>query len=171
MYYAEPQRKQEFTNKFEHQVKIYQQFVNVLKDIIPVVTEYNGKVLNVKIVRACKAVASDMNISLDGREVAISVNYNTQHYKNAQGYMSKVDISRFTFSISVDENKRVYSKKSVETIQEEIKYFREQIAAIQKDICFDYDEEVKAYEEFKKLTEAYNKRFSNRLRRSIIINY
>ncbi len=51
MYYTEPYRKIEFTAKYQQQEKVYQLFVTALKAIKPIIAQYDGKVVNVKLAK------------------------------------------------------------------------------------------------------------------------
>ncbi len=90
MYYTEPNRKQEFTAKYEHQEKIYQMFVTTLKAIIPVIEQYNGKVVNVKLIKSAKEVIKNMYINLSNNKISFSVDSLTKIYKNTNGTFSDI---------------------------------------------------------------------------------
>ncbi len=171
MYYAEPKRKEEFTRKYTHQKKIYQQFVTVLKALIPIVAGYDGKVVNVKLIREFKEVVGDLFISLNGCEISISTDTLARCYENVQGNWSQVDVIRYTFNLSIDENKRLNSESTIATINEEINYLTSEIAFILTDISTMYDLEVEAYLKIKAAIQDYQKSFSDRLKRYIRIDY
>ena len=171
MYYTEPYRKIEFTAKYQQQEKVYQLFVTALKAIKPIITQYDGKVVNVKLVKSAKEVIKGVYISLSGNTISISVDSLTRMYKseNTPGN-GNIDKSNYEFTISTDENKRLDSEKTIETINEEIDYLISEIAAILNDISFNYDKEVEEYKKLKLAIKDYEQRFSNRLKRYIRID-
>lgn len=171
MYYTEPNRKLEFTAKYKQQEKILQMFVTTLKAIIPIIGQYNGKVVNVKLTKSAKEVCKDVYISLSDNNISLSVGSLTKMYKSIDGTSNNVDKYNYTFPISTDENKRLDSTKTIEIINEEIEYLTSEITAILNDISFNYDKEVEEYNKLKQAVKKYEETFSHRLRRSIRIEY
>ncbi|MFC4673266.1 hypothetical protein [Dysgonomonas termitidis] len=171
MYYTEPYRKIEFTAKYQQQEKVYQLFVTALKAIKPIIAQYDGKVVNVRLVKSAKEVIKGVYISLSGNTISISVDSLTRMYKsgNTPGN-GNIDKSNCDFTISTDENKRLDSVKTIETINEEINYLISEITAILNDISFNYDKEVEEYKKLKQAIKDYEQRFSNRLKRYIRID-
>ncbi|HML66713.1 MAG TPA: hypothetical protein PKC55_17950 [Dysgonomonas sp.] len=171
MYYTEPYRKIEFTAKYQQQERVYQLFVTALKAIKPIIARYDGKMVNVKLIKSAKEVIKDVFVSLSGNTINISVDSLTRMYKseNTSGN-GNIDRSNYGFTISTDDNKRLDSAKTIETISEEINYLISEITAILNDISFKYDKEVEEYKKLKQAIKDYEQRFSNRLRRYIRID-
>lgn len=119
MYYAEPKRKEEFTLKYEHQERVYQRFLTVLKTIPSVISSFDGKVLNVKLISSIKAVIEpSLYASLNGNVLSISLGSTDKLYRGVNGRCNNVDVWSFTIQLSVDENKRIDAAKSIEIINE-----------------------------------------------------
>lgn len=171
MYYTEPYRKIEFKAKYQQQEKVYQLFVTALKAIKPIIAQYDGKMVNVKLVKSAKEVVKGVFVSLSGNTINISVDSLTRMYKseNTSGN-GNIDRSNYEFTISTDDNKRLDSEKTIDTINEEINYLISEITAILNDISFNYDKEVEEYKKLKQAIQDYQERFSSRLRRYIRID-
>lgn len=170
MYYTEPNRKQEFTAKYKQQEKVYQIFVTAMKAIIPVINQYDGKVINVRLVKSAKEVVKDVYISLSDDKINLSVDAHTKMYKSVSGTYSNIDVYHYEFTISKDENNRLDSANTIVSINSEIEYLISEITAILNDISFYYDKEIEAYAELKKAIQEYKDAYTSRLQRHITIN-
>jgi hypothetical protein len=127
-------------------------------------------VVNVRPVKSAKEAVKDVFISLSDNTINISVDSLAKMYKTVTGTYGNVDTYNYRFSISTDENNRLDSTKTIETINSEIEYLISEITAILNDISFYYDKEVEAFAELQKAIQKYEEAYSTRLRRYIRID-
>jgi hypothetical protein len=87
--------KAKLTKKYEVQIKAYKELIPCITAAIPVITKFNGKVLNIKLSRALDELTNAYyyvrHDKIDNRNVSIEVQLKQRYYHNSpdpSGYAS-----------------------------------------------------------------------------------
>lgn len=181
MYYRlkDPIRKQQFTNEMNQQIKVYENLIQGLETCKPFIDAFNGKVANVKLLNAINTADNPnrliYNITTKAgsnvKTLSIKDYYNRLYSSMEKHTMKSVTTYKYVFHLPTtkpDEcsQDRINAVEALKQIEIEIEYLLILIEECKADLQM-YDEEIRAWEELTKQIEAYEKKFSHRLRGEI----
>jgi len=184
MYYGlkNPNRKQEFINQINQQIKVYEHLIQGLETCVPFIQSFNGKVLNVKLTNAISKAENPNRLSYSitqkagysGMAISITDSYNRMYPsvdKNTMNYLTSYKCVFHLPTTKPDEwaQDRINADEAVKQIEIEKDYLLILIKECSADLQM-YDEEITAWEELEKQIEVYEKKFSPRLRGTITMS-
>jgi len=184
MYYGlkNPNRKQEFTNQVNQQIKVYEHLIQGLETCVQFIHSFNGKVVNVKLTNAISKAENPNRLSYSitqksgysGMALSITDTYNRMYQsvdKNTMNYLSSYSCVFHLPTTKPDEwsQDRVNAEEALKQIEIEKEYLLILISECKTDLQ-KYDEEITAWEELEKQVEVYEKKFSPRLRGNITMS-
>lgn len=157
-------RKANFTAGTNQQIKVYKNLLDGVKVCRKVVAQFDGKVPNVRLVRAMKEQPNPhgLSYSLNG-SISIS-DYQNRSYPMTT-YTGYVDCSTIAVKIVTTGN-RIDGPATIAEADKQAEYLKAQIAQAEKDLRL-FDEEAQAWAKLEKQIAEYNAKYSYRLRGDI----
>ena len=184
MYYGlkNPNRKQEFINRMNQQIKVNENLIKGLEACEPFIRAFNGKVANSKLIKAIYTAENPNNLSYSITEkrgfkgIAIGISDNNHRmYASVDGktwkYLTSYNCIFLLPTTKPDENSqdRINADEAIKQIEIEKEYLTILIQECKADLQM-YDEEITAWEELERQIEAYEQKFSPNLRGSITMS-
>jgi len=165
--------KQDFVNKTNQEIMMFENLLKALKMSEPVIREFNLKIANARLATAIKKVVSgeltvNYTVKTDYSQIEIA-DYRNRTYKNRrdeQEILRENDIS-FIVKVFTREN-RIDADGTLKELRNAANYLESQIKDCQ-DAIDTYDAEVEEWLSIKKLVSEYESKFSSRLRSEIIM--
>ncbi len=172
-----PNRKQEFTNEMNQQIKVYENLIQGLDTCKPFIESFNGKVANVRLINAINTAENPNKLSYSittksghsGIAISITDHYNRKYASVDNIIIKYLSSNKCVFLLPTTKPDE-YSQDRINA-EEALKQIEKEFLTILIQECKTnlqmYDEEIKAWEELEKQVEAYEKKFSDRLRGNI----
>lgn len=156
--------KERFTAQVNQQIKVYNHLLQGLAVCREIVARFNGKVLNIRLIKAMQEVENPhrLTFSLDG-SISIHDYQNRWYSMPGDQHGGYIDYYTITVPPVTNEANRIDASKTIENADRQTDYLKTKIADCKADITR-FDEEAEAWEELKKQVDAYNAKFSYRLR-------
>ena len=146
------------------QVKVYNHLLQGLEVCKGIVHKFNGKVLNIRLVKAMKDNNNHygLSYSLNG-SISISDFQDRWYSMPGDQHGGYIDYYTITVTPVTNDSNRIDASKTIENANNQTDYLKNKIAECKADIIR-FDEEAEAWAELKKQVEAYNAKYSYRLR-------
>lgn len=149
------------------QIKVYNHLLDGIKVCREQVTKFDGKVLNIRLINAMKEKPNPhrLSFSLNG---SISISDYQDRWYSMPGDQNGGYIDYYTITVNpvTNEANRIDASKTIENADKQTDYLKTKIVECKADITR-FDEEAEAWAELKKQVDAYNAKYSYRLRGTI----
>lgn len=159
--------KERFTAQMHQQIKVYNHLLDGIKVCRGQVAKFDGKVLNIRLINAMKEQANPhrLSFSLNG-SISIADYQNRWYSMPGDQHGGYIDYYTITVNPVTNEANRIDASKTIENADKQTDYLKTKIAECKADITR-FDEEADAWAELKKQVDAYNAKYSYRLRGTI----
>ncbi len=160
-------RKANFTAGTNQQIKVYKHLLEGVKVCRKAVAQFDGKVPNVRLIRAMTEQANPhrLSYSLNG-SISIS-DYQNRSYPMTS-HTGYVDSSTISVKVVTTDTNRMDGPATIAEADKVAEYLKAQIAQAKKDLLL-YDEEAKAWADLEKHVQQYKDTYSPRLRGDIYL--
>lgn len=159
--------KERFTVQMNQQIKVYNHLLQGVEVCKETVAKFDGKVLNIRLIKAMKEKANphSLSFSLNG---SISISDYQERWYSMPGDQNGAYIDYYTITVQpiTNDANRIDASKTIENANKQTDYLKKNIAQCKADIIL-FDDEADAWNELKKQVDAYNAKYSYRLRGTI----
>lgn len=160
-------KKERFIAQMNQQIMVYNHLLQGLEVCKGIAHKFNGKVLNIRLVKAMKDSHNHFGLSysLNGC-ISISDYQNRWYSMPGDEHGGYIDNYTITVKPVTNEANRIDASQTIENANTQIAYLKNQIAVCKDDILR-FDEEAKAWAELEKHVDEYKAKYSYRLRGNI----